>query len=304
MSRLKAILTWLVGVGMALTLVCMVGWSALLHHYNRPAAPVTREEAQHSVHAAIAWLQRNEGSVLREGNVPLWLMVRESARITHDPYLDELYRHFHRLYIERASMTPDRLMLDPDDHALLDFDALNDDPDYMQFIYYGLTCNPAFGAREAVQRGRDPHLCLPAAASTLLQPPCATHQLVGYMFMREHHCEDPHQVDAQIARLQDRIVSELHVDFRLLDPYVQRVLMLYWTHAGQRVDPVWLRRVLDAQQPDGGWADQQDITTASSGWWMGFGGYGHSWISLHRQPSNFHMTAQALFLMSLVQAQR
>ena len=237
---------------------------------------------------------------LADGNVPLWLMVREAAHLSGDPYLHDLYLRYFNTYMVHAGLAPERLMLESSAGAAVDFSALAGQPDYVQFFYYALSCDKTFGQTPGVVRGRSAARCLPMAAATLLQPPCATHQLMGYMFMRQRRCEDPRQVDAQIARLQDRIVAELHWDPRVIDPYVQRVLMLYWTDAAGRVQPVWLQRVLAAQQPDGGWADQQEIARTKSGRWLGFGGYDQRFLSLHPAPSSFHTTAQGLLLMSMV----
>ena len=54
----------LLGLGAALAAMAIAGWIALGVLANRPAPPVTTQEARRSVHRATDWLRRHESQVL------------------------------------------------------------------------------------------------------------------------------------------------------------------------------------------------------------------------------------------------
>jgi hypothetical protein len=100
-----------------------------------------------------------------------------------------------------------------------------------------------------------------------------------------------------VAALQSRIVGQLTWDPRVVDVYVQRVLMLVESGAVERVKPVWLQRVLAAQQPDGGWAGVDPLLELGSEFSLGLGPRG---FTLSPPRSDFHASAQGLLLLSLL----
>ena len=160
-------------------------------------------------------------------------------------------------------------------------------PAYMKLFAYGMTCDAALGATPVVQLQRGPAWCSAFAARRVLQQQkCVTHQLMGFMLMQQRHCGDAAQVAAVTRQLQDRVVDELALDFVVRDEHLQRVLMLYWTGAPERVKPVWLNRALRAQRPDGGW----DYESAYAHWPA---------PADPAAPADFHATAQGLLILAL-----
>ena len=93
-------------------------------------------------------------------------------------------------------------------------------------------------------------------------------------------------------------------DFRgVVDSYLQKILMLAESGAAERIKPIWLKRVINAQRIDGGWDDFDEIFPLNSGRSFGWAGWSaHGWMWIHRPKSNFHTTAQGLYLMSLLKS--
>jgi len=256
--------------------------------------PPDRGELAASLERGVGWLEGNAAALLEERNAVLWWMVREASQATGDPRLSQLFQRWEARYpslqksiwnhlFDEASTSP---------LALREVEGL---PYYDQFFFYGLTCDPRLGAVERIVRQGEADFCDPLPYR--LKPACVTHQLMGLRFMQRRRCGDPVKVAAVVAHLQDRIVGQLTWDPRVVDVYLQRVVMLVESGARARVRPVWIRRVLAAQRPDGGWSADQPMVSLGSGRWLGFTQYG---IGLARGRSNFHATAQGVWLMSLL----
>ena len=81
-----------------------------------------------------------------------------------------------------------------------------------------------------------------------------THQLVEIRLLQRSECGDPAQLDDTVLQLQQRITRQLLLDPRVVDAYMQRVLMLVESGAGALAKPIWIWKLVDAQQPDGGWS--------------------------------------------------
>jgi hypothetical protein len=94
---------------------------------------------------------------------------------------------------------------------------------------------------------------MPVFAKTIfLHPRCVTHQLMAIRLLQKRNCGDHRKLT---MRLLDIIETELSWDFRVTDSYLQRTLMLAESGDMDRLKPVWIQRILDAQMPDGGWSD-------------------------------------------------
>ncbi|CAG1018629.1 hypothetical protein BURC_03430 [Burkholderiaceae bacterium] len=255
---------------------------------QRSEPPPSAEQLRRHFEASLRWMKVHEERVLADGNPMLWRMVRDAAALSGDATLSDMVRRHRERYFTRAPVDAWVLMLDP---AATPSAALPSGlarlPEYMKLMAYGLTCDGALGATEVVSRQLRPNYCSTFAARRVLrQSKCATHQLAGVMLMAQRGCGDPARVAALTQALQDRVVEELSLDFVVRDEHLQRVLMLYWTGAPERVKPVWLNRLLRAQQPDGGWFYEADL----SGWLPG------------RAPpasTDFHATAQGLLVIAM-----
>ena len=284
------------------------GWMALAVLSNRSEAAASSEQVVHSLALSIGWLKTHESDVLSDNSVMLWRMVRDAAHIGGDPYLNALYNSAYERY--RDSQWSANLwgpVLAPGTQMASDIQIgdVSGLPDYNKFLVYAATCDQGLASEAAVRQQLSPTLCsVFPTMRNLFSPSCATHQLMGFMLRREHRCTGTVDVDLRISLLQQRIVRELNVDFRVTDVYLQRVLMLYWTGAANLVQPVWLNKVLKQQRTDGGWSDQHTIAELWGDQILAFGGYDSSFVTMRQAPSNFHATAQGILLLTLVASSR
>jgi hypothetical protein len=251
---------------------------------QRDEPPPSAAELRRHWQAGLRWMQANRAQLLADGNPMLWRMVRDAAAVSREPMLDEMLRAWRQNHFPREPFDAWLLLVDPSARPAnprpAGFAAL---PAYMKLFAYGTTCDPAIGAVEVVQKQTQAGWCSAWAPRRVArQSKCVTHQLVGVMLMQQRQCGDPAAVAALVRQLQDRIVDELSLDPVMRDAYLQRVLMLYWTDAPQRVKPVWLNRVLRAQRPDGGWDYTSSFEDAAGD-----------------IRNDFHATAQGLLIVAL-----
>jgi hypothetical protein len=120
---------------------------------------------------------------------------------------------------------------------------------------------------------------------------------MGFRLMQQHGCGDPLATQEAVTALQHRIRRQLTWDPRVVDVYLQRVLMLVESGATSDVKPIWLHRLLDAQHTDGGWGGIDTLLVLPAGNSIGFDARG---LTFSKSPSNFHATAQGVWLMSLL----
>ncbi len=96
-----------------------------------------------------------------------------------------------------------------------------------------------------------------------------------------------------MEKLAGYVYWQLTIDFRLVDVYIQRLLMLYETGNHQNIRSRWIARFLEAQIADGGWVTwllampvgQERVLSISS-----------NGVSAGKLQSNFHSTAQGVLL--------
>ena len=79
-----------------------------------------------------------------------------------------------------------------------------------------------------------------------------THQLFAIYLARERG-NAPADAERLIDTLCERIADEAAIDFRVTDIYLQRVAFALAAGRPDLVKRRWVRRLLQSQQPDGGW---------------------------------------------------
>ena len=114
------------------------------------------------------------------------------------------------------------------------FDQIADFPYYNWHFIYGYTCDQELAKVPEIAAQNDPALC----DLRLLSPSCVTHQMMGLLLLRRSQCGDQVQLDSSIKTLQQRIRTQLTWDPRVVDVYMQRVLILVESGAGNLVKPV------------------------------------------------------------------
>jgi hypothetical protein len=270
----------------------LAGAAILLYANNRAAAPPERADLQAALDAGIGWMAANRQATLGQPLEILWWMVQQSAERTGDPRLRALFAEYHATHLDNARniWLP---MFYPGRWVPFRNADIADLSDYKQHFIYAISCDPQLAEDPTVE----PQLHADFCDRYPLRPACATHQLMGIRFMQRTQCGDPETNQAVVAELQSRIVRQLTWDPRVIDVYLQRVLMLVESGAVERVKPIWLQRVLAAQRPDGGWAGIDPVLEFGSIFNLSLGARG---FSLAAPRSDFHATIQGVLLLSLL----
>ena len=79
-----------------------------------------------------------------------------------------------------------------------------------------------------------------------------THQLLAVYLYRKLNGSNP-ELDRLIGHLSRNVAREEWIDFRVTDLYLQRVATLLACGYPNLVRRRWVERVIEAQEPDGGW---------------------------------------------------
>ena len=221
--------------------------------------------------------------------------AKGGAELTRDLTLTDLYGQYRARFLDINPHGPWMHLFYAHSTAPLNAWQLEALPHYNLFFLYGLSCDADLGELSIIKKQLRPEFC----DDHLLSPACVTHQMMGFRFMQRRNCGSSGDVGKAIAVLQDKIVAQLTWDIRTVDVYLQRVLMLEDSGATERIKPVWIARILLAQNSDGGWSGFQPLVPLGGKLSIGFSGRG---ISVDRKRSDFHAAAQGILLMSLLLA--
>ncbi|HTY03051.1 MAG TPA: hypothetical protein VMC81_04900 [Rhodocyclaceae bacterium] len=275
--------------------VAAVGYSS----NNADCSMPDRDQFQRARDSATAWIRANEPAVLDTENPALWHMLREAASLSNDPYLLNLYAKYYDRYLARNPGNVWHHLFDTNARFKIAVAGIDSWPDYGLLFMYGLTCQDDLRNDPRVRGLMEGRACgRVGTPSYFRDPACLTHQLMGVRFVQQSRCEDRERTDALADDLVAKIGAGTQWDFRVVDAYVQKVLMLAVSHAADRINPRWLVRILDAQQPDGGWDDFDPlIPLGAAGSAIGWCGRG---LCLQRPTSNFHTTVQGLYLAAIM----
>ncbi len=293
-------LRWIAAAGIALA-VGIALWLAYWEYRNSMHVPAASAAELHDrLTRAKAWVFTNKDRLLGEPNIMLWLFIRDAARVTHDPKLLALAEEFQRRY---TNGTPLQYFFDSNGSERVTGQRIEFGEslqDYQRLLFYGATCNaPARWDPEVAT------LLTPGACDHnllwLRSPWCRTHQLMGLRFVQKNHCDPDSETDATVVAVQDSILSELRWDFRVGDAYLQMVWTLVESGRRKDVKPIWIRRILDAQQADGAWDGVQVLARLPGGRVLAWDGHPYPRIISEPAPT-FHATAQGLYLLALLES--
>jgi hypothetical protein len=271
------------------------GYSFMVWHNNRPLAAPAQADLAAALDRSIAWLDAHEQTIMSSTNQMLWWMIQQSAQYSAEPRLRELAAMYKQQRSIKAHGNMWRQLFYPNTWNPIRFEDIASLPYYNQHFLYAITCDPDLGRIPQISAQNSSAFC----NQHRLSPACVTHQLMGIRFLQESGCGNAEQLRDTVKQLQRRIRRQLTWDPRVVDVYLQRVMMLAESGAAATIKPVWLQRVLDAQQSDGGWGNFQPLIPVGSGRYLGLG---HRGFTIQRPASNFHATAQGVLLLSILTA--
>lgn len=268
---------------------------------NRQQPYPSQSQLQPRLEASLNWLVNNEAELLNQANPMLWWMLYEAQSLTQDPRLQQLLNKYQQRFprIQQGVWAP---LFGGQPRSYLAAYSVQGLPYYNQHIIYGLNCAADIAEEiPLVAQQNDAGFCF--QASYIYRPACVTHQMMGIHFLQKQNCVLLDNVGQVSRELQQSIVAQLTWDFRVVDVYLQRVLMLLVTGAEDQLKPVWLQRVLQHQLDDGGWAGEAHIVSlggrslqfTSRGIGLGPG--------REQMRSNYHATAQGVLILSYLRHQ-
>ena len=281
----------LLGIG-SIVVLLLLAYAYQVWGNNKSVTPPDQAQLQATLEKAIVWLDQNRDKILNTQNANLWYMIQQAAEITDDQRLKRLLEDYSQRYLKnrRNAWRP---MFYPGTWMPVRFKDIAHLPDYNQHYIYAILCDSDLGNVPEIAAQNEPAFC----DKHPLRPACATHQLVGIRLLQRSECGDAEQLDDTVQQLQQRIRKLLVIDPRVVDVYMQRVMMLVESGASEMVKPVWIKNLVDAQRADGGWGPFEPLVPLVGGRYFG---YGQKIISIERPRSTFHATAQGVLLFSLL----
>lgn len=285
---------------------------------NRDVEYPGDDELSESLEESIVWLVENKEAMLEFDNPILWYFLQRSAQVSGDTRIESLVESYYYKYVELERNAFSKSyslwmgMFKPGfDYGPLPFDMINSINYYSQHFAYAIYCDEEMGHLDNIKAQNEPEFC---GAFYLLRPTCTTHQLMGIRFLQQSNCGDDARLASTVEALQSKIERELRYDPRVLDVYIQRAMMLVESGSPDKVKNIWIRRILEHQNTDGGWGNFQALISLDDEQplFLGFG-YGSSKTGVPRagstflkiigigQPrSTFHATAQGTLLLTLL----
>ncbi len=284
----------LLGFTLFLIVIGIAYFSYQYYANNKAADWPDRQSLQNSFDESIQWLSNRYPDIKNTHNPALWWMLKEATDINDNKKLADIFQQYKTEYLDANPTniwTPYfRKFYRP---LVPEISTFNRYSPYQTFFIYALSCNKALAQEPIIQDQLHANFC----SMHYLSPRCVTHQLMAVHLMQERYCGDNQQLETLANALQSIIVDELTYDFRVTDAYLQRVLMLAQSENFAAIKPVWIQRILAAQNDDGGWDDAYPVLSLSDTKVIGWSSTLPGLIST---KSNFHATAQGIWLMALL----
>ena len=279
------------GVLVVIALMALAGGYSVWHN-NRSVAPPDHDQLNTTLENSIRWLTNHRVKILDTSNPMLWRMVQQAGDISGDERLQALFADYAQRYLDMRSNNIWRPLFYPKSWVPVRFEEIADFPYYNWHFIYAYTCDRDLAKVPEIAAQNDPAFC----DRHPLRPACVTHQMMGLLLLKRSQCGDQVQLGHSIETLQQRIHTQMTWDPRVVDVYMQRVLMLVESGAGDTVKPVWLQQLIDAQQPDGGWSAFMPLVPIGGGRSIGTSRL----LSIGAPRSDFHITAQGVLLFALL----
>ncbi len=280
------------GIGFITALLVLL-YGYLFWKNNASVTAPERAELEATLENSIQWLEHNRDSVLTSSNPMLWYMIQQAAGVSGDQRLQRLFADYEQRYLKNRSTNLWRPLFYPGTWVPVHFTDIASFPYYNWHFMYAMICDSELGKVPEIAAQNDPAFC----DGHPLRPACATHQLIGIRLMQRIECGDAAQLEDTVKQLQQRIRRQLLLDPRVVDVYMQRVLMLTESGASDLIKPVWIKNLIDAQQADGSWSEFEPLVPLGGGRYLG---YGPKFFAVRQPSPSFHMSAQGVLLFALL----
>lgn len=281
-----------------LLVLLVLGLSLFIAYNNVGPSKVTPEEVSRSVQQSRDWILHNRDRLYSEHSAVLWWMLAQAVEVSGDESLRGVLQQYldrNRSLYARSFWYP--LLYDQGASVNAAAVILSDIPYYNTFFIYGFSCSPALAEAEVVRAQQHTGYC---RNHHPISPACVTHQMMGLRFMQRAGCGDAVKVESAIASLSDDIRYQSIIDFRLLDVYLQRVLMQLDTGNRDKINDRWIYRIIHSQLDDGGWDDFQPLLPVGNKRYLGLTKRA---VGVRTEQSDFHATVQGLWIMVMLQQQ-
>lgn len=301
--------------------VLLIAGLSAIGYNNHDVEMPSNKELSDSLEASTVWLVENKESILDVNNYMLWYFLSRSAQVSKDQRIQSLVDLFYSKYVEPEAFNPNKSqylwagIFKPGTKIKTPpFEHINSMIYYVQHFFYAVNCDEELGQLDSIRAQNEPDFC---GSAYLLNPTCTTHQLMGIRFLQRANCGDQAQLSSTVNAIQAKIVNELTFDPRVVDVYIQRAMMLVESGNPGAVNNIWIRRILDHQQSDGGWGNFQPLISLAGDKDLHLGfGHGSSEtgnpragdtflrvFGIGQVKSTFHATAQGILLLTLLNAQ-
>ncbi len=265
---------------------------------NRDIAPPSQAEIKQHFDRSVEWVISNYSNIENNHNPILWWMIKQAGINSKNKRLDSVFLKYKREHLDKMPTNLSTPMFDKFYRPNVpDIILLSSLQNYQIFFFYGLSCDSDLGSEPVIQQQMVPDFC----SMHYIHPRCITHQLMGLRFMQRYQCGYEDKVNQTISELQKTVVSELTWDFRVSDAYIQRVLMLVDSGALEKVKPIWLSNILKAQNDDGSWDDLDPILPIGNDYVLA---HTSTLPKIGKPKADFHATAQAIWLLSLLLSEK
>lgn len=262
---------------------------------NRDKDWPLQDEIESRLNKSIQWLLANEDALLADNNPMLWWMVYETARLGGDERIKHLIEQYQQRHVSSKTSFW-RPLFGGDRYSGIASWQLESFPYYNKHFIYALNCaNSLIHEFPIVAEQNRADFC--HHYPWFYRPACITHQLMGMYFVQQQQCLDRTVTEDVIKSLQQDIVLQLSWDIRVVDVYLQRVMMLMVTDAASLIKPIWIHQVLEAQLDDGGWGDFDPLLSLPGQRYLGFSS---RIVSIAKPRSSFHATAQGVYLLTML----
>lgn len=266
---------------------CALWWN------NRAIEDLSYEEIEESLRSGIGWLEKNKSEILRDPNPVLWWMIKRSADLTEDKYLETLFAEYEERYLNNNMNNMWRMLFYRSAWVPVRYQDIEEMPYYNRHFIYAVSCDEDLGRYADISEQNEADFC----DSHVFRQACVTHQLMGIRMMMRRECGLLPDIEQVERALESKIRRQLFWDPRVLDIYIQRTLLLVESQRGDLVRPVWIKRIIEAQSQEGGWNNFSEMAALPGNRAFGFTYRG---IGIGKVDDDFHVTAQGVYLMSML----